>query len=101
MSTNNIIPPLSHGRALGLAVAMRTASVFSVIGTVFIIGTFVYFPFFRKRKYRILPMLLLELTLRSHKSPSLLRNFRKPNVKCRYSDVYCSSTKEFIPIWPM
>ncbi|RMZ72235.1 camp receptor [Pyrenophora seminiperda CCB06] len=44
----NMTPPLSHGEGFALVMATRASSVLSVLGSMFIISTFVYFPFFRK-----------------------------------------------------
>ncbi|KAF1841632.1 family A G protein-coupled receptor-like protein [Cucurbitaria berberidis CBS 394.84] len=40
--------PLPAGKIMAIEVATRTTSVFSVLGSTFIITTFLWFPFFRK-----------------------------------------------------
>lgn len=40
--------PLSPGKIMAIEISTRTTSVFSVLGSSFIITTFLWFPFFRK-----------------------------------------------------
>lgn len=45
--------PFPAGKLLAIEVATRTTSVFSVVGSAFIISTFLCFPFFRKAINRL------------------------------------------------
>jgi hypothetical protein len=42
---------MTLGQTMAIEICTRTMSVLSLFGSAYIIGTFVSFPFFRKRKY--------------------------------------------------
>ena len=93
--------PLSHSRDNAIVIATRTASGLSVIGSAFIISTFVYFPFFRKRTFSYLTK-VHGLIMHSDQSSGFLRDFRQHLDQHSNLDVKRSITEGLrTPIRPM
>jgi hypothetical protein len=93
--------PLSHSRDDAIVIATRTASGISVIGSAFIISTFIYFPFFRKRTFSYLTK-TQGLIMHSDQSSGFLRDFRQHLDQHSNLDVKRSITEGLrTPIRPM